>query len=142
MMRRTAKTVQSFLEEPEFILGISGISDRRSNDHTFIIWKVGLAEGILAVSLLKDTLIADSLGSEEAKGAVFEDWGIALGLAVVVVFVVAEDDDAGLRAVQVAILDGLDDEDAHGGERLRDFPSSAQPQVVLFTDPFVNVERL
>ena len=50
MMGRATEAVQCFLQKPIFIFGVSGVTNGRSNDGKFIIWKFCIAEGIFATS--------------------------------------------------------------------------------------------
>ena len=94
MMRGATEAVERLVEEPEFVFVVGGVADRWVYDHALVIRESGIAEGVFAVALLEDAAVADGLGSEKAERAVFEDWCISLGLVVVSVLVVAEDDDA------------------------------------------------
>jgi len=91
------------------------IVDWRRNYHSFIGRELGVAEGILAVALLENTFVADSLGGEDVERAVLEDWRILLRLIVVSVFIVAKNDDAGLGTIWFAVLIYFDDKDTYRG---------------------------
>ena len=72
-----------------------------------------MTEGIVAVPLLEDVLFLGRFGDEKAETGVFENRSGALELRLVGVFVVAENDDAELGAIWVAVLIIFDDKNAH-----------------------------
>ena len=93
---------------------VSGIAGRWADASGFVVREDGVAEGILAVTLLEHALVGDSLGCEKAKGVVAKDGSVALGFGEQSVLVVAKDDDARLGTMGFAVAVGLDREDTHG----------------------------
>ncbi len=76
-----------------------------------------------------------------------KDRRVTRRLGVVTIFVVAKDHDSRFGTVGLAVLVGLDDEDAHGGQGFGNHALAAQREVrflvnsfeyvVLFQPPFL-----
>ena len=64
MMRAAAEAVECFAEQPVFVGRVSWVANRWTDNGEFIVGEIGLTKCILAVALLKDSLVADSLGGE------------------------------------------------------------------------------
>ena len=47
------------------------VTDGRTDHGKFVIWQPGMAEGIFAITLLENALVADGFTIEKAKRAVF-----------------------------------------------------------------------
>ena len=64
MMWAAAEAVESFAEQPVFVGRVSWVTNRQADHGEFIVREIGLTKCILAVALLEDALVADSLGGE------------------------------------------------------------------------------
>jgi hypothetical protein len=67
------------------------ITMRRTHNGGLIIGKSSLTEGILTVTLLEDSFLANCFGCQKTKGRVLEDRSITIRLAVETVFMISED---------------------------------------------------
>ena len=65
MMGVSTESIQCFLQEPVFILLESWVSNWRSYDCNLIIWKGGVTERVLAVTLLEYLFISHVFGYQE-----------------------------------------------------------------------------
>ena len=59
-----AKAVKRFVEEPELILVVFRITNRRPHNRLLTVRELGVAESILAIPLLEDSAFADCFGEE------------------------------------------------------------------------------
>jgi len=109
-----------------------------ADDSHFVVREDGIAEGVFAVALLKDALVANSFGREETEGVVLEDRGISLRTLVDVVLKVTEDYDTGFGSSGVSILVCFDDKDTHGGNGLGNFTGSAQREILFLGDGLID----
>ena len=88
------EAIESLVEQPILVVVEGGITHWWADDSHFVVREDGIAEGVFAVALLKDALVANSLGREETEGVVLEDRDISLQKLVDAVLKVAEDDNA------------------------------------------------
>jgi hypothetical protein len=149
---RSPKAIESSVEKPQFILVVGRVAHRWADHHAFVVGELCLAECILAITLLENAAIADSFGQEKAERALLKDRRVTRRLGVVTIFVVAKDHDPRFGTVGLAVLVGLDDEDAHGGQGFGNHALAAQREVrflvnlleyvVLFQPPFLLVVRV
>ena len=94
MVRAVVNAVQDLVKEPVLVRLETGVTNRRTNYHAFVVGKSGLTEGVLAIALLKDAFFFDSLGDKKAESRVAKDRSIILILIVVHILKVAEDGNA------------------------------------------------
>ena len=59
-----AEAIKCFVEEPELIFVEGRVTNRRSHDCLFTVRELGVAESILAISLLEDAAFADCFREE------------------------------------------------------------------------------
>jgi hypothetical protein len=81
--------------ENRFTLYIE-VANRWLDNCYLICRKNALAEGIFTVALLKRTMTLDSHADHEMQGVRTKDGGVLFGFCPDAVFVVAEDNNAGL----------------------------------------------
>ena len=67
MVWPASKAVEGFLQQPEHVLLCVGVSWWRSDDGCLIIGEAGIAESILAVTLLEDMAVFCGYGGEETE---------------------------------------------------------------------------
>ena len=59
-----AEAVKRFVEEPELIFVVCRVTNRRPHNRLLTVRELGVAESILAISLLEDSAFADCFGEE------------------------------------------------------------------------------
>ena len=67
VMMGTAYAVEGLVQEPHFIFLVGWVSDRRLDDHTFIIWELGIAKGIFTIALFFNAPPFDSHRRQEKR---------------------------------------------------------------------------
>ncbi len=126
MARTASETVESFLEEPVFVLCRVWVANRWFDDGDFVIGEdaLALAECVLAVALFKGASAFDRHADKQSHRVWAKDGDIFLQLGPDAIFVVAKDDNAGLRPKRVKHFILFDGKDAHGRNGFRDSFSS------------------
>ncbi len=84
------------------------------DDGDFVVGENALTECVLAVALFKGAAMFDCHADKQSHRVRAKDRGIFLRLGPDAIFVVAKDDDAGLRPERVKHLILFDGKNAHG----------------------------
>ena len=97
--RTTIKTIESFLQQPKYVILRVRVTWWRSDDNGFISGKVSVSESVLAVALIEDLIIFCGHSCEDTQERVLRHGSVLHTLLLEVAFEVAKDDNARLGAV-------------------------------------------
>ena len=99
MARGTAESVEGLDKFPKSVWGAARTPTRWFNDDEFVIWELGLNEGILEIGLFEDAMFADSFRGEEANDRLTHDGSINIGFSPNSGLQITKNNDATLSPV-------------------------------------------